>query len=206
MTVDWDGIVRDHGPAVWRTAHRLLANRADADECFQETFAAAVQVVRRQNEPVRQWNALLVRLATARAIDRLRQRVRRSSREGAAGDEIDVMPDRDRHARPPQRAEQAEMAQRLRTALSRLPAKQADAFCLHCLEGWSYREVGEHLGATVDHVGVLISRARAQLREQIGYILSSSSDDQNARGVIQSGRGGGGGASRDVPGGGRGVP
>ena len=200
MTVDWDGIVRDHGPAVWRTAHRLLANRADADECFQETFAAAVQVVRRQTEPVRQWNALLVRLATARAIDRLRQRVRRSSRESAAGDEVDALPDRHDSARPPQRAEQAEMAQRLRTALSRLPAKQADAFCLHCLEGWSYREVGEHLDATVDHVGVLISRARAQLREQIAYIISS---DDDARGVIHSGRSG-----RDVPGsgGGRGVP
>ena len=95
------------------------------------------------------------------------------------------------------------MAQRLRQALTRLPAKQADAFYLHCVEGWSYREVGEHLDATVDHVGVLISRARAQLREQIGYILSTSRDDERARGVIQSGRGG---AGRDVPGGGRGVP
>ena len=44
--IDWEGIVREHRPAVWRTAHRLLGNRADADECFQETFAAAVEWVR----------------------------------------------------------------------------------------------------------------------------------------------------------------
>ena len=51
---DWEGIVRDEGPAVWRTAQRLLGNAADADECFQETFAAAVELVRRKTEPVRQ--------------------------------------------------------------------------------------------------------------------------------------------------------
>jgi RNA polymerase sigma-70 factor (ECF subfamily) len=66
------------------------------------------------------------------------------------------------------------MTQRLRSALARLPAKQADAFCLHCLEGWSYREIAAHLDARVDHVGVLISRARVALRGQIAFILSSS--------------------------------
>ena len=29
--IDWDDIVRLHGPAVWRTAQRILGNRADAD-------------------------------------------------------------------------------------------------------------------------------------------------------------------------------
>ena len=66
--IDWEGIVRSEGPAVWRTAHRLTGNRADADECFQETFAAAVEVVRRHSEPVYNWRAMLVRLATAKAI------------------------------------------------------------------------------------------------------------------------------------------
>src|ERR687893_2656305 len=99
--IDWEGIVREHRPAVWRTAHRLLGNRADADECFQETFAAAVEWVGTSNHPVRNWGALLVRLATARSVDRLRQRVRRSSREvpgGGNGTGIDDLPDRETHA------------------------------------------------------------------------------------------------------------
>ena len=171
--IDWEGIVREHRPAVWRAAYRLLGNRADADECFQETFAAAVAFVRASRHPVRNWGALLVRLATARAVDRLRQRVRRTSREVPGGGRfvIDALPDRDPDSRPDGRAEQAEMSARLRSCLAHLPPKQADAFCLHCLEGWSYREVAEEMNESADHVGVLIHRARAALKERLAMIL-----------------------------------
>ena len=164
--IDWEGILREHGPSVWRTAYRLTANRADADECFQETFAGAVEWARRQSGigPVRQWKAILVRLATARAVDRLRQRVRQTSRE-SAGIDVAGQIDRDLDTRPAERAQQAELSAALRIALAHLPPKQADAFCLHALEGWSYREVAEHLETSVDHVGVLLHRARADLRE-----------------------------------------
>jgi RNA polymerase sigma-70 factor (ECF subfamily) len=150
--IDWEGILREHGPAVWRTAFRLTANRADADECFQETFADAVALVRREasGEPVRQWHAMLVRLVTARAVD---------------------LADHEHHTRPAARAEQAELSAALRVALAHLPPKQADAFCLHALEGWSYREVAQHLETSVDDVGVCLHRARAALRERLGSIL-----------------------------------
>jgi len=64
---DWEGILRDHGPTVWRTLWRLLGNRADAEDCFQETFLAALQFSRAQS--VLHWSALLARLATARTVD-----------------------------------------------------------------------------------------------------------------------------------------
>ena len=157
--VDWDGIIDTEGPAVWRTVCRLLTHRADAEECFQETFLAAVQLWRRQ--PVRSPRAALQRLATARAIDRLRQRYR------AAGHESDDPPGSvaDGGPSPPDRAAAAELAEALRGALAELPGKQADAFCLHCLDGYSYREVGDALGLSVDAVGVLLHRARARLRD-----------------------------------------
>jgi RNA polymerase sigma-70 factor, ECF subfamily len=47
-------------------------NRADAEECFQEAALAALEFSRRKD--VQHWRALLVRLATARAVDRLRRR------------------------------------------------------------------------------------------------------------------------------------
>ena len=68
---DWQAIVRDHGPAVWRTAHRLLGNRADAEECFQETFADAVEYTRRKIQPVAAWRA---RMGTAEARQHYRRR------------------------------------------------------------------------------------------------------------------------------------
>ena len=157
--VDWDGIIDREGPAVWRTVCRLLTHRADAEECFQETFLAALQLWNRQ--PVRSPRAALQRLATARAIDRLRRRYRARGRQGDEPPALLADPS----PRPPDRAAAAELAEDLRAALALLPDKQADAFCLHCLDGYSYREAADALGVSVDAVGVLIHRARARLRD-----------------------------------------
>jgi DNA-directed RNA polymerase specialized sigma24 family protein len=64
--IDWQGILSRDGPAVWRTAWRVLGNRADADECFQEAFVAALEYS--STHTVKHWRALLQRLAAARAI------------------------------------------------------------------------------------------------------------------------------------------
>jgi len=68
QVIDWQMIVKKHGPAVWQTAYRLLGNHTDAADCFQETFVSALKVSRKQR--VRNFSALLVRLATMRAIDK----------------------------------------------------------------------------------------------------------------------------------------
>ncbi|QEH35253.1 ECF RNA polymerase sigma factor SigE [Aquisphaera giovannonii] len=161
---DWREILEGDGPAAWRAAYRLVGNRADADECFQEACLAAVEVSRR--EDVRSWRALLVRLATARAVDRLRARARARRRASAGGREAagswDSLPD---PSPPPEDvAEEHELAESLRDALGRIPARQAEAFCLHGLEGLGYRDVARRMGVSVGLVGVLIHRARARLR------------------------------------------
>ncbi len=161
---DWEEILRRDGPAAWRSAYRLTGNRADADECLQEALVVAVGVARR--EEVRCWKALLQHLATARALDRLRKRRRRGAFEPVADWEAVGGPS----PSPLESAEEAELAGSLRAALGRIPPKQAEAFTLHALEGWSYGEVAEHLGASVDAVGVLLHRARARLRQ----LLASS--------------------------------
>ena len=48
-----------------------------------------------------------------------------------------------------------------------MPPNQAEAFCLHHLEEWSYREIAGHLAISVDAVGVLLHRARKRLRERL---------------------------------------
>jgi RNA polymerase sigma factor (sigma-70 family) len=156
---DWDEILTRDGPAVWRTAYRILGNRADADECFQEAFLAALEISRRG--PVRHWCALLQRLATARAVDRLRSRVRRGRHETVADWDALGGP----APLPSKSVEDAELSARLREAIARIPPKQAEAFCLHAVEGWSYREIAQHMDATTDSVGVLVHRARMRLRK-----------------------------------------
>jgi RNA polymerase sigma-70 factor (ECF subfamily) len=157
---DWPAIVEQFGPLVWRTAYRLLGNHADAADCFQRAFVSAVEFP----GPVTNWPALLRRLATARALDQLRQRKRSAGRFAPLGDG----PLADGRAADPLALSAAgELADRLRDALSDIEPVQAELFCLVCLEGQSYRDAAEQLGITPNHAGVLLTRARAALRDRL---------------------------------------
>ncbi len=159
---DWQAIVTEHGRAVWQTAYRLLGNRSDTADCFQETFLAALQISR--NEPVHNIPGLLVRLATTRAIDRLRQRTRQE-RYRACG------PDPTRSSRaecdPVDHAEVQELSGRLRAAIGQLPPQEAKAFCLRYFSELSYREVARQMNVRTSAAGVLLHRAKARLRDAL---------------------------------------
>jgi RNA polymerase sigma-70 factor, ECF subfamily len=160
-------IIRRHGPMVWRTVCRLVGGaqrQADAADCFQEVFLAALEAARQQSgrEPVRNWEAMLRRIATAKAMDLLRRRIRERGR--FAGD-APVENLRDAPAPPSAALERAELAGALRLALTRLPADQAEAFCLRHLEAMSYEEIGALLGISPNATGVLIHRAKERLQE-----------------------------------------
>ena len=162
LMIDWPAISREHGPLVWRTACRLLASTADAADCYQETFLSALDVSRRQD--VRNWPGLLQRLATARALDMLRRRRSRPD-HASQSNEVDWEQVRSNQPAPHQRAVDAELMELLRDALTKLPAKQGEVFCLRELNGLSYEEIAEETGTSVDGVGVTLHRAKAALRE-----------------------------------------
>jgi RNA polymerase sigma-70 factor (ECF subfamily) len=164
--VDWPSIVGRDGPIVWRTVYRLLGNHADAEDCYQETFLSALDLWDRQ--PVRNSRAVLQRLATTRAMDRLRKRYRAATRIPALN--VDCDQEATASPGPPESAESAELAARLRDALATLPPRQAEVFCLFSLDGWSYHEIGGHLNMTLDAVGVLLHRARAKLRLKLAAL------------------------------------
>lgn len=165
---DWNTVVRNDGPTVWKVLWKLLGERSDVEECFQETFLAAVEVSRR--ETVDCWPALLSRLATAKAIDRLRLRYRsRRLRSETAGDAsrqaTHSLNSSTTTDNPVELAIAAELSERLREALAELPDKQAEIFVLHALNGWSHRELGERMQMNENAVRTALHRARARLRE-----------------------------------------
>jgi len=158
--VDWQVIIKKHGPVVWQISYRLLGNHADAADCFQETFVSALELCRRQR--VRNFPALLSRLATARAIDQLRRRFRRSRSET---DPADWTALESTNPWPEERAKQKELTDWLRKSLSKLPPQEAQAFCLRYLNDMSYRQIANELDIKTNAAGVLLHRARAKLRE-----------------------------------------
>lgn len=158
--IDWQAIIEEHGPAVWQTAYRLLGNDADAADCFQETFVSALGISRRQQ--VRNFRALLTRLATTRAIDQLRKRFRRPYGNGNPDDGRAV---EDESLCPARQAQQHESAVRIREFVCQLPLQEAHAFCLRYLNDMSYRQIAGELGISTNAAGVLLHRAKAKLHE-----------------------------------------
>ena len=66
---------------------------------------------------------------------------------------------------PAEAAEAEELAARLRAALARLPARQAEVFALRFFEQMDNREIAEALALSANAVGVLLHKARRRLRE-----------------------------------------
>jgi RNA polymerase sigma-70 factor (ECF subfamily) len=160
--MDWAQLLEAHGRIVWKTVYRLVNDEADAADCFQETFVAALQYSR--SHTIQNWPGLLKRLATAKAIDYLRRRVRTGAISLCAGSVENAV---DGARSPPGIVESRELAERVRVELAALPQPQAEACCLRFLEGWAYDEIAAELNITVNHVGVLLNRAKASLRERL---------------------------------------
>jgi RNA polymerase sigma-70 factor, ECF subfamily len=160
--VDWSQIVKQYGPLVWTTVYRLLRHDADAADCFQRTFLSALELSRTQ--VIRNWPGLLRRLGTARALESLRQRLRHADRFRPLLADVLASPST---PEPEQAAAVGELSDHLRVALVHLDEHQAQVFCLICLDGLSYAETADQLGVTTGHVGVLLNRARHDLRERL---------------------------------------
>jgi RNA polymerase sigma-70 factor (ECF subfamily) len=157
--IDWATIVEQHGPDVWRTAYRLLSNREDASDVYQETFLQAVEFARRQ--PVTCWPAVLKRIVTARSLDQLRRRYRTAARrEPFAGLDEPAEPT----PTPDVLAQLREGMELLRQAMTELPPAQAEVFWLSEIEMLSHADIAAQLDANTDQVAVWLHRAKRKLR------------------------------------------
>lgn len=158
--LNWQAIVKKHANLVWQTSYRLLSDRSDAEDCFQETFISALKTSKRQR--IRNISALLVHLATRRAIDMLRKRC---SQRQADISNIDTSSLQSSNPSPLQQVHRGEVISRLRRALTELPEQQANAFCMRYLSDMSQKQTADKLGITANAAGVLVHRAKERLQE-----------------------------------------
>ncbi|MFQ3648730.1 MAG: sigma-70 family RNA polymerase sigma factor [Gemmataceae bacterium] len=160
---DWDRLVRDYGPMVFRTAWRILGHNADTEDVVQEVFLQAHQMA--QSEPIRSWEAILRRLAACRALDRLRSRRRNL--------ELEELSLPSSQAGPEAILLERELAQRLREALSLLPAREAEVFCLRYFDDLAYDEIARVVGISTGAVATALHKARAKLET---FLLNSTQE------------------------------
>lgn len=161
---NWDAVISEHGPTVWRVCWRLLADRSVVEDAFQDTFVAAIQFAKKAR--VENWEALLVQFATRRSMDRLRSRYRsRRMIDHTTDFDLAVDVTASSYPGPHDTAVVTELSERLCVALTQIPPLQAEVFALAALEDWPNDEIASHLEMTTNAVRVNLHRARERLRE-----------------------------------------
>ena len=160
----WDEIVERHSDRVYRLAYRLTGNRPDAEDLTQEVF---VRVFRRLDTYTPgTFEGWLHRITTNLFLDQARRKQR--IRFDALSDE------RASTLRSSGPAPDAALADRLfdddvEQALASLPPDFRAAVVLCDVEGLSYDEIADILGAKLGTVRSRIHRGRAMLRRALAH-------------------------------------
>ena len=162
-------LIDQHGRMVFATAYRILGHPEDAQDVLQNVFLKVLARWNRRLKPhaIRDWGAYLRVAATRNAVDQLR---RNRYRERNIGEDVETLQAPDRQ-NPRATAARREKARLLRQALRALPKREARVFALRHFEDLSYEQIAQHTGLSVNHVGVVLHRARERLRKTLEPLL-----------------------------------
>jgi RNA polymerase sigma-70 factor (ECF subfamily) len=142
--------------AAYAVSLSVTGRHDDAEDAAQEGFMVALERLDDCRTPHR-FAGWLLTIVRNRARNLVRREVLRDT---------DAVPETAsaRGRTPEKAAEDAELKERLGTALERLPEVQREIVLLHDLEGWKHREIAEHLGMRSGTVRSHLHFARKSLR------------------------------------------
>jgi RNA polymerase sigma factor (sigma-70 family) len=162
---------------------KRVADPGDAEDILQDVFYELVEAYRMM-KPVEQVTAWLFRVARNRITDRFRKRSREALRNEPSsvaddGEELlleELLPSPD--AGPDAAYARSVLLEELDEALDELPAEQREVFVAHELMGYSFKELAEQTGVSVN---TLLSRkhyAVLHLRERLQAIYDEFRNDR----------------------------
>ncbi len=152
---DFHGLYQSYADPVYRTALKVTGNPSDAEDVLQNVF---VRFLNRKVilDPRQSPKAYMIRAAVNASIDLLRRKASRPSLE--LGDtQEDIEPESSPF-----------LKQLLRSALSKLPAQDAEIFVLCYLEGYTYEELAEQFGMERGTIGSRLYRIKTALKNELG--------------------------------------
>jgi RNA polymerase sigma-70 factor (ECF subfamily) len=156
----WGELYRRHAPAIFRFCRRVLPAREDAEDATTEIFMKVHQKIGSydSSKPFMAW---LYKVAGNHCWDMLR---RRRIRQDLETGEVETMPLE--HPDPSQleRLIDERAGKEVRAGLAQLPDRARMALTLRYFADMTYDEIAETLGVRREFVGVLLLRARHQLR------------------------------------------
>lgn len=168
----FDAIVRAHQDRVYAFCARMLSDREEALDVSQDVFLSAWRNLAafRGESALSTW---LLRIATNRCLNRIRQRKSAASREEpwpdakADGEGPEFQPASPEEGRPDRVAENREMGAILTGALGRIEPDSRWLVLLSDVEGFSYEELAEMAEVPVGTIKSRLHRARMALRRML---------------------------------------
>ncbi len=158
-------------PRLRNFIRRRVADQSDAEDILQEVFYELVEAYRMM-KPVEQVTGWLFRVARNRITDLFRSKKRQASSEPVVttedGEQLhweDLLPSPD--AGPESAYARTVLLEELDAALDELPEEQREVFVAHEFLGYSFKELAEQTGVSVN---TLLSRKRyavLHLRERL---------------------------------------
>jgi RNA polymerase sigma-70 factor, ECF subfamily len=163
-------LVTEHQRMVYQLSLNLLGDHNEALDLSQEVFLRVFRTLPgfRGQSTLRTW---IYRIVVNQARNRQRFWRRRHRAQQVSLDEHirdhGDLPARGDGGAPDRLLGQKQLAERIRTALDRLPFDQKTALVLREIDGLSYEEIGFSLGIAVGTVKSRLARAREALRGQL---------------------------------------
>jgi len=175
----WGEIYSLYAPAIFRFCRRALPAHEDAEDATMEIFMKLSEKLA-QYDPARPFKSWLYKVAANHCWDILRRRNSRQDMESAMDPMlVEELPHESADPDQLTRLIEAQTSSQVHKALSTLPARAQMALVLRYFAEMSYDEIGDSLGLTRTAVGVVILRARHQLREA----LAGPGDPHRAGGI-----------------------
>jgi RNA polymerase sigma factor (sigma-70 family) len=160
----WDEIVEQHSDRVYRLAYRLTGNPHDAEDLTQEVFVRVFRSLDSYTPGT--FGGWLHRITTNLFLDQARrkQRIRFDALSDERADRLSSSQPTPDLAYTDQRFDDD-----VERALQSLPPDFRAAVVLCDVEGLTYEEIAEILGAKLGTVRSRIHRGRAMLREALAH-------------------------------------
>lgn len=159
----WGELYRQYAPAIFRFCRRALRTREDAEDATTEIFMKVRQKVG-MYDATRPFTAWLYKVASNHCWDLLR---RRRVRQDLETGDLETLPLEHPDPNQLEQLQAQHTSKEVRAGLEKLPDRARMALVLRYYAEMSYEEIADTLGVRRPFVGVLLLRARHQLREAL---------------------------------------
>src|SRR2546421_7001664 len=160
----WGELYREYAPAIFRFCRRAMPTREDAEDATMDIFMKLKDKLV-QFDQSRSFAAWLYKVAANHCWDLLRRRKTRQDKETEDLENVPL-----EHPDPNQLDKLIEQrtSEEVRRALDKLGTRARMALVMRYYADMSYDEIADELGVRRAFVGVVLLRARHELRQALG--------------------------------------